>query len=298
MAFDLSGLLAIFGTSASQTLNGTSANEVITGNGGADTLNGSGGNDTLFGGSDRDILNGGTGTDTLVGGGGDDTYVVDNAGDIVVEAANEGTDTVRSSVTYTLTANVENLVLTGSSSVNGTGNDLGNALTGNTGSNILDGRGGADWMAGGRGNDTYVVDNTGDVVVENFNEGTDKVISSIDYTLGANVENLTLTGTAVSATGNSLRNVLVGNAADNVLSGGGEADTLSGGDGNDTLDGGSGNDSMSGGAGDDVYVVDSTGFVRHQRNGQHPLQYDHWKCRQQRARREGRRGQSDGRSGR
>jgi Ca2+-binding RTX toxin-like protein len=258
MAFDLSGLLAIFGTSASQTLNGTSANEVITGNGGADTLNGSGGNDTLFGGSDPDFLNGGTGTDTLVGGGGDDTYIVDNAGDLVVEAADEGTDTVRSSVTTTLSAHVENLVLTGSSSIHGTGNDLGNALTGNTGSNILDGRGGADWMAGGRGNDTYVVDNAGDVVVENFNEGTDKVNSSVDYTLGANVENLTLTGTAVSGTGNGLRNVIVGNAADNVLSGGGEADTLSGGDGNDTLDGGSGNDSMSGGAGDDTYIVDST----------------------------------------
>ena len=259
MAFNLSGLLAIFGTSASQTLNGTSANEVIYGNGGTDTLNGSGGNDTLFGGSDPDFLNGGTGTDTLVGGAGDDTYVVDNAGDGVFENADEGIDTVRSSVTYTLTAHVENLVLTGSSSIHGTGNDLGNTLTGNTGSNSLDGRGGADWMAGGRGNDTYVVDHAGDVVVENAGEGTDRVISSIDYTLSANVENLALTGTAVSGTGNGLRNSIVGNAADNVLSGGGDNDTISGGDGHDLIDGGTGNDSMSGGTGNDTYVVDSTG---------------------------------------
>lgn len=259
MAFDLSGLLAIFGTTASQTLTGTSANEVIYGNGGADTLNGSGGNDTLFGGSDPDFLNGGTGTDALVGGAGNDTYVVDNAGDGVFENADEGTDTVQSTVTYTLSPNVENLVLTGSRSIHGTGNDLGNTLTGTTGSNVLDGGAGADWMAGGRGNDTYLVDHAGDVVVENANEGTDRVVASIDYSLGTNVENLTLTGTAIVGTGNEMRNTIVGNASDNILSGGGEADTITGGDGNDFLDGGTGNDTLSGGIGDDTFVIDSTG---------------------------------------
>lgn len=259
MAFNLSGLLAIFGTTASQTLTGTSANEVIYGNGGTDTLNGSGGNDTLFGGSDPDVLNGGTGSDTLVGGAGDDTYIVDAAGDAVFEAADEGTDTVRSSVSFTLTPHVENLVLTGSGSINGTGNDRSNTLTGNTGSNVLDGGAGADWMTGGRGNDTYLIDHPGDVVAELAGEGTDRIVSGIDAALGAHVENLTLTGVAVHGTGNGLRNSIVGNAADNVLSGGGDNDTISGGDGHDLIDGGTGNDSMSGGTGNDTYVVDSMG---------------------------------------
>ncbi len=258
MAFDLSGLLAIFGTPASQTLNGTSASEVIYGNGGVDTLNGSGGNDTLFGGIDPDFLNGGTGTDTLVGGAGDDSYVVDNAGDGVFENADEGTDTVQSSVSFALPMHVENLILNGSSSITGTGNALANRLTGNAGSNVLDGGAGADRMIGGRGNDTYLVDHAGDEVVENAGEGTDRVISSIDYSLGANVEHLTLTGGAISGTGNALRNTIVGNAANNVLSGGGEADSISGGDGNDLIDGGTGADSMTGGTGDDTYIVDST----------------------------------------
>jgi Ca2+-binding RTX toxin-like protein len=237
--------LTLIGTSA---INGTgnTLDNVLTGNSAANVLIGNAGNDTL---------NGGTGADTLIGGLGNDTYVVDNTGDILTEALNEGTDTVQSSITYTLGANVENLTLTGTNAINGTGNELDNVLTGNSASNVLTGAAGndtlnggtgADTLIGGLGNDTYVVDNTGDVVTEALNEGTDKVQSSITYTLNANVENLTLSGTsAINGTGNTLDNVLTGNT---------KANTLTGGSGNDTLDGGAGNDTLKGETGNDTYL--------------------------------------------
>ncbi len=158
-----------------------------------------------------------------------DTYTLLAATDRIVEAADGGTDTVNSAFTYTLDPYVENLTLTGTAPINGTGNASDNVLLGNGVANILtglggndtlDGQGGADTMIGGLGDDVYRVDNAGDVVTEAANAGTDRVESTISYTLGANVENLWLSGTAaVNVTGNSLNNQLAGNGAANILDG-------------------------------------------------------------------------------
>ena len=242
----LTGLASINGT-------GNALNNFLYGNIAANTLSGGDGND---------LLNGGAGADTLVGGQGNDIYVIENAGDSVVENLNEGRDVVESSFTYTLGSNVENLIMTGSAAINGTGNALNNSITGNSAANMLfggagddtlNGGAGVDTMIGGPGSDSYVVDNVLDSVVEALNEGSDLVTASFSFTLGENVENLTLSGsTAINGTGNGLNNSITGNSA---------ANKLTGGDGNDTLNGGAGADTMNGGAGDDAYYVDNSNDV-------------------------------------
>ncbi|THJ24376.1 MAG: hypothetical protein CAF45_005720, partial [Nitrospira sp. CG24E] len=280
-------------------------------------------NNALIGNSGANLLDGKAGADQMSGGAGDDVYNVDHVGDVVVELAGEGTlDTVSSSVTYTLSTNVEHLILTGTAAINGTGNALDNVLTGNSAANVLTGRAGNDTyligtgdtvveaanegadtvistlthtlaanvenltlvgfssasgtgnalenvlsgllnlggntLIGGGGNDTYIL-GSGDTVVEAANGGTDTVQTRFSHTLGANVENLTLTPSTgsgqVNGTGNSLNNTMIGNNAANVLSGAGGNDQLRGGLGNDTLNGGGGNDTFLFGRGEGQDLV-------------------------------------------
>ncbi|MBW8468305.1 MAG: hypothetical protein K0M67_08600, partial [Thiobacillus sp.] len=198
-----------------------------------------------------------------------------------------GTDTVDSAaLNYTLSANVENLILREGANRNGTGNASDNVLTGNGQANLLSGLDGNDSISGGQGNDTlmggagndtlgggigvdlmiggtrddlYVINDTAEFVVELAGEGTDTVDSAaLNYTLSANVENLIL---REGANRNG-----TGNASDNVLTGNGQANLLLGLGGNDTLVGGAGNDSMNGGQGNDVFIFGS-GFGQDLING-------------------------------
>lgn len=256
--------LTLTGTGA---INGTgnALNNILRGNGANNTLDGGSGNDTLEGGDGNDTLNGGTGNDSLLGGLGDDTYIVNAVGDLIDEATDAGIDRVQSSISWVLGANLENLTLTGTSAINGTGNELNNLLLGNSRANVLNGGEGNDTLNGGTGNDTligglgddlYIVDSTGDAISEGTAAGIDTVRSSLSWTLGNNLENLALIGsTGLNGTGNEAANTITGNAANNTLRGNGGQDSLDGGAGNDTLIGGIGADMLIGGAGNDRFVL-------------------------------------------
>jgi Ca2+-binding RTX toxin-like protein len=247
-------------------LHGTGNNQanLLVGNDGANTLYGLGG------------------ADTMQGGLGDDTYRAD-ALDMLVEQPGGGFDRVIAINSFTLEnqPEIEALLLTGANPANGTGNALGNLIIGNGQANRLDGLGGADTLNGGAGNDTlrggegadslfggggldrleggpgddlYRVTEAGVTVVEGANAGTDLVFSTVSFTLGNHVENLTLIGGATAdGIGNTAANILLGNNAANLLDGGSGHDSLSGAGGNDTLVGGAGADTLAGGNGFDVF---------------------------------------------
>ena len=133
---------------------GNSAGNALTGLGGNDRLTGGDGNDILLGNEGNDTLNGSAGDDNMAGGLGNDSYYVDSAGDVVTEAIDEGTDRVIASISYSLGANLENLTLTGTEAIDGTGNAQNNVIVGNSVGNVLSGLGGNDSLSGGIGDDT------------------------------------------------------------------------------------------------------------------------------------------------
>jgi len=241
------------GSDGSQAIRGGAFNDILAGLGGDDGLYGNGGNDTLIGGDGGDVLNGGAGDDVMVGGAGDDTYQVDSSGDAVFESANEGTDTVLTTVSHRLAVNAENLIADSDTGLILRGNSLANSITGGggndtlaggsrndtlkggDGNDTLNGGGGADAMDGGDGNDRYFIDNVGDTVTDS--SGIDTVFTTIDHSLGANFERLFARSDAGL--------ILNGNAVDNMIVGRG---------GNDTITGGAGRDVMTGGAGGDTFV--------------------------------------------
>ncbi|NJS10404.1 MAG: calcium-binding protein [Microcoleus sp. CSU_2_2] len=291
--------IIVFGEIKMAIIRGTFNDDLLEGTPDNDTLTGLAGNDTLYGRAGDDELDGGYGADKMFGGSGNDKYLVDNISDVVTENAAEGIDLVESTVSYTLGVNVEDLHLKGNAAIDGRGNNAHNAILGNdannslyglgdrdylfgaggndfldggdgddqiyggAGDDIIYGRAGADEMNGGTGNDQYRVDNVGDLVTEKTGEGIDTVvITNVSYTLGANVENLTLSDAAdIDGTGNDLNNYMLGNAGKNFLKGEGGDDKINGrggndnivgGDGIDTLLGDTGNDFLSGSKGNDI----------------------------------------------
>ncbi|MBR0869543.1 hypothetical protein JQ633_04170 [Bradyrhizobium tropiciagri] len=233
--------------------------------------------DTMTGYSGADWLNGYGGPDQMAGGKGDDVYVVESANETITELANQGYDTVQTTLAnYTLAANVEGLWFSDTGSHNGFGNELGNSISGNTGNDILygmggddtlDGHGGIDTLIGGTGNDHYILRAATDTLIEQANEGIDSISTSFaNYTLPDNFENLFVDIPAAGfAKGNSADNRISINGgsgvtvygydgADMLMSSGG-SDTLIGGSGNDKLVASGGHDILTGGADSDTFII-------------------------------------------
>ncbi len=299
------------GSAGADNLAGGEGQDRLYGGAGIDWLDGDVGDDRLYGGagddllsgsSGRDLLNGQAGADQMSGGPGNDRYFVDNLADSLIEQADEGSDRVYSDIDFTLAADFEDLVLRGNLDLTGTGNMSANRLYGNSGANLLYGLGGndrllgrdgddllfggegndvlnggtgSDELSGGLGDDRYYVDVASDHVIEGPEAGLDRVYSTTDFGLTADLEYLFLQGDLdLAGVGNADANRLYGNTGDNLLRGqagddrligrdGGDrlfgdegGDRLYGGNGDDLLSGGAGNDLLDGGAGSDTYRFD------------------------------------------
>ncbi|HYE47549.1 MAG TPA: hypothetical protein VEA44_17420 [Caulobacter sp.] len=248
------------GGSGADRLSGHLGEDVLSGMDGDDRLSGGGADDALDGGLGHDLLDGGTGADAMDGGAGDDTYIVDDLSDTATEAGGGGADRVRASVSFTLGADLENLVLEGTADIDGTGNALANVLDGNSGANILSGGGGADLIKGGAGDDVLDGGTGGDQLLGGI--GTDVLdgAGDNDRLEGGDGDDTILGGTGADILdGGADNDALTGGAGADQLLGGAGTDTLDGGSENDVLHGGTGADAMTGGTGDDTFHVDDAG---------------------------------------
>jgi serralysin len=274
----------ITGNSAANLLSGLDSNDTLSGGTGNDTLLGGSGSDLLFGGIGNDSFDGGiggdqmlgeAGDDTMAGGTGNDTYFVSDAGDVVIENEDEGTDRIRlTASSYTVSSWIEDVFYNGTGNASITGGATNNRISGGAGSDTilggdgrdllygedgndsllggegndqLYGRAGIDTLAGGVGNDSYIVTEAADVVIEAAGEGLDRVFASGDYTLSDNLEELRRNGSGSGT--------LTGNDSANRIVGGIGADTLVGLGGNDTLEGGDGADRFVFSAGNGADVI-------------------------------------------
>lgn len=269
-------------------IKGSKLANKLYGESGNDTIFAADGNDSLFGGAGNDKLDGGLGGDAMTGGANDDTYEVDSPSDSVIEASNEGNDTIRTILaSYTLADNLENLVYTGKVASTLTGNGVDNRISGGVagdiligaaGDDTLTGQAGNDTMTGGAGDDVYYVDSALDVVNESsadnvstqkkyrMGRDNDVIVASVSYTLSPTADGIedlmavgSLTGSIlpplkINLVGNNFAQGLIGNNADNVLQGLGGDDLLAGAGGNDILDGGDGDDGFFSGDGNDTMI--------------------------------------------
>lgn len=276
--------LSVVGNTFDNRMVGGNGNDTLDGGAGSDVLNGGAGNDILIGGAGDDILDGNAGNDTMNGGTGDDIYFVDSAADIVIDAVGEGSDTIYTTVDYTLgaAAEIEWIRVNVTTGLSVTGNGFANRLIGNSGNDILDGgagndfivggegndhliggagddtldgSAGADTMEGGTGNDSYYVDNAGDLIIEATGAGSDDLYATVSYILSqaAEIEWMFVgLSTGLSLTGSQTNNRMVGGLGADTLNGSGGNDYIVGGEGNDILIGGTGDDVLIGGAGNDT----------------------------------------------
>lgn len=247
------------GSAHTAGLYGGTGDDYLDGGRGDDYLDGGADNDILIGGEGNDTLLGGLGADDLEGGRGDDIYILDNdTSDTLFDSG--GIDTIRSTITRSLVnyAQVENLTLEGSASINGTGNNFNNTIIGNSGANRLEGGAGNDTFIGGAGSDLmYGGDGVDTVSYSTAATGVTINFSNVAQNTGdaagdnySGIENLT---------GSDFADILTGNSANNVIDGGLGADKLDGGAGNDLLIGGAGADIIYGRDGSDTVSYQTAG---------------------------------------
>lgn len=266
-------------------LAGLDGNDLLTAGGGDDHLDGGSGDDRLTGGAGLDVLFGGTGIDRMAGGLGNDTYYVDDAQDRTVEFAGEGIDRVYSSIDMAMRADIEELWLTGTADLFGTGNALDNDIWGNSGDNLLSGRGGDDVVQGGDGDDTLDGGQGNDELYGGSGNDTFRLSAGNDeYYGGGGIDTINFSATSGATVFMSVFGAVNGGAAagtymsgieiyigsktgadwvegggfdDNTFTGYGGDDTLIGRGGEDVLKGGDGNDRLSGGAEADILRGDA-----------------------------------------